>query len=391
MDNNFNVVTALCRQIIKDGASPAAIIQMERLRDSLKEDGNPRDAANLSKLITKAKNQFQLPVSKIELSSAPLLSGQLLTAGSKLPIDKETSAPLAEIITVEELSELKMPKLDGQLTMAITDLVKEWEHIDELKGLGITPAMSTMLFGVPGTGKTMLAHYIGKELGLPIVVAKLDGLLSSFLGTSARNISNLFDFAARYRCILLLDEFDAVGKARDDPREVGEIKRVVNTLLQCLDLRSKSGITIAITNHEQLLDSAVWRRFNARIEVPKPNELIRLEILKEYLYPLKLTDEEVSLLVWLTDNMTGADICDLTNTLKRSTVIKAKEGYSFIDSVKNYSLLSAHIDKRRVNEIAKNNQQEMAIHLKTEGVMNTAGLARLYKKDVRTINKWVSL
>ena len=117
----------------------------------------------------------------------------------------------------------------------------------------------------------MLARYIADQLGLPCVEARLDGLMSSFLGTTARNIGALFDFANRYRCVLFLDEFDAVAKARDDAQEVGEIKRVVDTLLQSLDSRNGTGITLAATNHEHLLDSAVWRRFDSRIEIKAPD------------------------------------------------------------------------------------------------------------------------
>ena len=112
--------------------------------------------------------------------------------------------------------------------------------------------------------------------------------MSSFLGTTARNIGALFDFANRYRCVLFLDEFDAVAKARDDVQEIGEIKRVVNTLLQSLDARNGSGITIAATNHEHLLDAAVWRRFDTRIELPKPEPEAREHLLTTFLAPIKL-------------------------------------------------------------------------------------------------------
>src|SRR6202167_4526051 len=141
-----------------------------------------------------------------------------------------------------------------------------------------SPGRACMLFGKPGTGKTKLGYWLAERLGLPLVIARLDGLMSSFLRTTARNIGSLFDFANRYRCVLLLDEFDSLAKLRDDPQEVGEIKRVVNALLQNLDGRREVGLTIGITNHPRLLDSAVWRRFEVQLEIPKPDFVIRTEI-----------------------------------------------------------------------------------------------------------------
>jgi SpoVK/Ycf46/Vps4 family AAA+-type ATPase len=156
--------------------------------------------------------------------------------------------------------------------------------------------------------------------------ARLDGLVSSFLGTTARNIGALFDFADRYRCILFLDEFDAIAKARDDNHEVGEIKRVVNTLLQCLDARSIHGFTLAATNHEHLLDSAVWRRFEARIQIPLPDATARTAILLRFLSPVRLSESEMKMLTWLTEGMSGADLQTLVSGGKRYLVLHGDAG-----------------------------------------------------------------
>ena len=99
-------------------------------------------------------------------------------------------------------------------------------------------------------------------------------------------------------CVLFLDEFDAIAKLRDDPQEVGEVKRIVNTLLQNLDGRDEIGFTIGVTNHEQLLDPAIWRRFDVQIEIPKPSELIIPSLLTRFLEPLKYSEAETSFLSW---------------------------------------------------------------------------------------------
>ena len=198
------------------------------------------------------------------------LPGELLTRNTPLPRDKETSAPLIRILFPDE-SKADEPVLTPALAEAVTDLLQEWGRLDQLRRYGATPSTRCLLYGSPGVGKTQLARHIARQLDLPCVEVRLDGLVSSFLGTTGRNIGALFEFANRYRCVLFLDEFDALAKARDDTHELGEIKRVVNSLLQCLDDRDGKGFTIAATNHEHLLDSAVWRRFDARIEVPKPD------------------------------------------------------------------------------------------------------------------------
>ena len=248
------------------------------------------------------------------------LPGEELSHLTPLPTDKETGAPLARVLLPDECNVLP-PILGTQLEAAIADLLREWDRIEELARMEVTPNMRCLIFGAPGVGKTLLARFIGRQLGLPLVEARLDGLVSSFLGTTARNIGALFDFADRYRCILFLDEFDAIAKARDDSQEVGEIKRVVNTLLQCLDIRNLQGFTLAATNHEHLLDPAVWRRFEAQIEIPKPGTAAREAMLKRFLKPMRLKGSEMKMLVWLTEGMSGADLETLITGGKRFLVL----------------------------------------------------------------------
>src|SRR5260370_14270455 len=303
---NFPIVLALARAALAT-PTPAVRQHLERLYEALKANAAPEQAQVISKLLVSDERNGQIEPSRIVLSRAAL-AGEAMTPSVRSPADRETASPLAEIVHPKQLSDEQPLVLSDALQPAVTSLIEEWRHLDRLRALGVRAPLNCLVFGPPRTGKTYLAHYIAGQLGLPLVVARLDGIISAFLGTTARNIAALFDFANRYQCVLLLDEFDAVAKIRDDPHEVGEIKRVVNTLLQCLDARSNTGITIAITNHEQLLDTAVWRRFDTRIQVPKPDFKARLAIVKRYTAPLDLRDIDHRLLAWLTHDRSGAQV-----------------------------------------------------------------------------------
>jgi SpoVK/Ycf46/Vps4 family AAA+-type ATPase len=152
----------------------------------------------------------------------------------------------------------------------VLDFINLIKHASDLEMAGVDLKKTLLLYGVPGCGKTSIAHYISEKTGLPLVIARLDGIVSSLLGSTAKNIRKIFDYTNSMPCILFLDEFDAIAKARDDSRELGELKRVINSLLQNIDNMPNSNVMIAATNHPELLDNAVWRRFTQKIEVKLP-------------------------------------------------------------------------------------------------------------------------
>lgn len=244
--------------------------------------------------------------------------------------------------------------------------------------MNATPSRSCLIYGLPGTGKTHLAKWIAKQLGLPIVQAKLDGIVSSFLGTSSRNIGNLFAFANRYKCILLLDEFDAIAKLRNDPQEVGEVKRIVNTLLQCLDSRDEIGFTIGVTNHEQLLDPAIWRRFDVQIEIPKPSPSIIPLLLQNFISPLKYNEAEISFLSWCLQDCSGADIQKLSNWLKRMSIIDEYKNECLYHLMQRYTLLNTGRISDKVKEIITKAPDDIYASLK-------ASSPELKQKDIAEI------
>jgi SpoVK/Ycf46/Vps4 family AAA+-type ATPase len=156
----------------------------------------------------------------------------------------------------------------------------------------------------------------------------------------------------------LIDEFDAIAKLRNDPQEVGEIKRVVNTLLQNLDSRKNIGFTIGVTNHEKLLDPAIWRRFDVQLEIPKPSPEVMRVVIKKFLNPLDLEANEIEFLAWLIDESSGADAEMMVKWLKKAEVLDDGEEKSLVGKLKRFALLnSGRIDLHKRNMLAHSDEE----------------------------------
>jgi AAA+ superfamily predicted ATPase len=165
--------------------------------------------------------------------------------------------------------------LSKQNRRAIDELVQENHRSDLLRSYNLSPRSRLLLTGAPGNGKTSLAEALANALMVPLVVARYDGLITSFLGETASRLRRLFDYAHTRQCVLFFDEFDTLGKERGDIHETGEIKRVVSSLLLQIDDLPWHVVVVCATNHPELLDRAVWRRFQIRLELTRPtNEQI---------------------------------------------------------------------------------------------------------------------
>lgn len=346
MEKYFNIIQALCRTALSN-PNDAVRHQITRLKENLEKDGYIKEAKSLAGLLSSTQGLVEMSPSKIQQSF--VVSGrEELISKTPIPVDKESSTPLAEVFFSSDLPD-EMPSFGENIQLAIQSIVNEWANFDKLLEINATPASSCLIYGLPGTGKTHLAKWLSKQIGIPVVMARLEGLMSSFLGTTSRNIGNLFAFANRYNCVLLLDEFDAIAKLRNDPQEVGEVKRVVNTLLQSLDSRHEKGFTIGVTNHEGLLDPAIWRRFDIQIEIPKPSPEVMMLLLKKFLLPLKFNDSEIKFLAWSLENSSGADAEMLSKWVKRAFVLEKE--IDFVSVMKQFALLNSgrvDADKRNI-------------------------------------------
>lgn len=206
--------------------------------------------------------------------------GVIADAVRNAPLDQDSRLQIVEVI----------PPVDSTINIVLNPLIKsqieEFTNIvinsSKLETEGLNISKTLILYGRPGCGKTSVAHYISSLTGLPLVLARLDSLVSSLLGSTAKNIRKIFDYIKDFPCILLLDEFDAIAKARDDQKEIGELKRVINSLLQNMDTMPTHCILIAATNHPELLDRAVWRRFLQKVEIGMPQKKELIELIRLY-------------------------------------------------------------------------------------------------------------
>ena len=155
---------------------------------------------------------------------------------------------------------------------ALTHVVTEWQGAAKLREAGLSPTRSVLISGPPGVGKTLAASWLAMELNVPLFTLDLATVMNSFLGKTGQNLRLVLNHAMSTPSVLLLDEFDAIAKRRDDDSDVGELKRLVNVLLQAVDGWGGESLLVAATNHPDLLDPAVWRRFDlaVSIELPEP-------------------------------------------------------------------------------------------------------------------------
>lgn len=289
--------------------------------------GRPQDVQSYVHRISR-KYRTALP----ELASA--LTGLLREAPTRssplrrqneiaLPVDVDTRF---QLLRIEERPELdNEPIFAANVGRQLEAVIGERKKPSALFEAGLEPTRTVLFTGPPGVGKTMAARWVARQLERPLVILDLAAVMSSYLGRTGTNLRHVLEYAKTLDCVLLLDELDAIAKRRDDRGEIGELKRLVTVLLQQLDDWPSSGLLVAATNHAELLDPAVWRRFEEIVEFPLPSEIAARSFIFNQLVNVSLNaDHWANVLAIIFKGVSFSEIDHRLKSARRAAVLAGK-------------------------------------------------------------------
>jgi SpoVK/Ycf46/Vps4 family AAA+-type ATPase len=275
---------------------------------------------------------------------------------SPVPVDLESRLQLLRVES-DPILDVE-PIWDSGVRQALEQILSERQNERKLINQGLSPTRSIIFTGPPGVGKTLAAHWIARELHRPLLTLDLSAVMSSYLGRTGTNVRHVLDYAKGIDGVLLLDELDAIAKRRDDASDVGELKRLVTVLLQEIDDWPSTGLLIAATNHSDLLDPAVWRRFEMRVEFPMPTDESILWSIEKLLGPHNASKEWQKVLAIALRGLSFSDIEQKIMIARRAAII---QGISLEDAL-------SRIVQNRIDPLPRHERSQIALWLTEAGI-----------------------
>lgn len=249
--------------------------------------------------------------------------------------------PRGELSSLLSVSYPKLRLSDMILVESVSDrlvrIIKEHRQIAKIRSYGLAPRKKLLLVGPPGTGKTMSAAVLAGELGIPLFVVRLDSLITKFMGETASKLRLIFEAITQSRGVYLFDEFDSIGSQRGLSNDVGEIRRVLNSFLQLIEQDDSDSLLLAATNHPEILDYALFRRFDDVVEYVLPEQEQLISALQA-----KLAVFQKSKIDWkkLADAAIGLSYADITRACEeaiKEAIIHDRQKVATGDVLKNLS------------------------------------------------------
>jgi SpoVK/Ycf46/Vps4 family AAA+-type ATPase len=334
----------------------AEIVQLARLALA----GRPQDVQAYVRRLAR-RYQGSLPEIASELhrllqESPTRQSPVRREAAAPVPVDLESRL---QLLRIEAHPTLDIePIWEAGVRQSLGQIISERQQTSALIAQGLSPTRSIIFTGPPGVGKTLAARWVARELDRPLLTLDLSAVMSSFLGRTGANLRHVLDYAKGVDGVLLLDELDSIAKRRDDSSDVGELKRLVTVLLQEIDDWPATGLLIAATNHADLLDPAVWRRFEMRVEFPMPTEQSVHRAVETFLGKDRASSTWNDVLAVALRGLSFSDIERELMLARRSAVVRGKP---LEDAL-------SQMVERRVEPLPRRERGQIAMWLTEAGV-----------------------
>ncbi|AII75006.1 AAA family ATPase with putative Homeodomain-like domain [Bifidobacterium coryneforme] len=283
-------------------------------------------------------------------------------------------------MAIQDASSNEKPHLNSVIESQLNEIIVERKQAKELLKVGLSPVSSAIFTGAPGVGKTMAAKWLAHELNFPLYRLDLVASVSSKLGETGINLQTVFRQASAEPSILFLDEIDAVAKTRSDVHDIGEMKRLVTVLLQLLDMWNPQGIVLAATNNPELIDPAVWRRFELKVDFPMPTQKDLYETLKAdtALWKNSMNDTYLEMLCIVLSGKSYSEARLSLSSIRKQSIITGK---SMEMAIVDY--VSAH-----VASMSHRNRIQLATKLAVGTDLSQRAIAAATGVSKETIRKY---